>query len=60
MNTRDDPAKKEENLKTSAYSTSVQLAQAYVPWQRYGVTYSPQEALEKGTLFPELYRPYPY
>ncbi len=37
-----------------------ELAKAYVPWQVYGVTYPPAEALEKGTLFPELYRPYPY
>lgn len=37
-----------------------ELARAYVPWQMYGVTYSPAEALEKGTLFPDLYRPYPY
>lgn len=37
----------------------VKLATAYVPWQHYGAIYSPAEALEKGTLFPELYRPYP-
>ncbi len=36
------------------------LAQAYVLWQKYGKTFSPAEALEKGTLFPELYSPYPY
>ncbi|MEW6275242.1 MAG: spore coat associated protein CotJA [Bacillota bacterium] len=60
MNTHDDPVNKEENVKASAFVASVKLAQAYVPWQRYGVTFSPQEALEKGTLFPELYRPYPY
>lgn len=38
----------------------LRLAQAYVPWQRYGRVFSPPEALEKGTLFPELYSPYPY
>ncbi|MFZ5632852.1 MAG: spore coat associated protein CotJA [Bacillota bacterium] len=38
----------------------MELATAYIPYQRYGPTYSPAEALEKGTLFPELYRPYPY
>lgn len=37
---------------------SMELARAYVPWQVYGRTYTPAEALEKGTLFPELYRPY--
>jgi len=36
------------------------LAQAYVIWQTYGPVFSPSEALEKGTLFPELYSPYPY
>ena len=36
------------------------LAQAYVIWQKYGRTFTPAEALGKGTLFPELYSPYPY
>lgn len=44
----------------TAYYPPVGLAQAYVLWQRYGKVYSPSEALEKGTLFPELYSPYPY
>lgn len=44
----------------TAYYPPVGLAQTYVPWQRYGKVYSPGEALEKGTLFPELYSPYPY
>lgn len=38
----------------------IRLAEAYVPWQIYSRTYPPGEALRKGTLFPELYRPYPY
>ncbi len=36
-----------------------ELARAYIPIQRFGQTYSLPEALEKGTLFPELWRPYP-
>lgn len=36
------------------------LAEAYVPWHKYGRTFSPEEALEKGTIFPNLYRPYKY
>lgn len=36
------------------------LAQAYVIWQSYGAVFSPAEALGKGTIFPELYSPYPY
>ncbi|MCL5058476.1 MAG: spore coat associated protein CotJA [Actinobacteria bacterium] len=38
----------------------MRLARAYVPCQRYGPAYSPREALERGTLFPDLYSPYPY
>ena len=34
------------------------LARAYIPFQIMNQVYSPKEALEKGTLFPELYRPY--
>ena len=34
------------------------LAEAYVPYQYYTHTYPIFEALDKGTLFPELYRPY--
>jgi len=36
----------------------MRLATAYVPWQRYGRTFTPREALMKGTLFPDLYQPY--
>lgn len=35
------------------------LAHAYVPMQHYEQAFSPQEALQKGTLFPELFGPYP-
>lgn len=38
---------------------TVPLAHAYVPRQTYSKAYSPQEALMKGTLFPELYGVYP-
>lgn len=34
------------------------LARAYIPFQYMNQVYSPSEALQKGTLFPELYRPY--
>lgn len=33
------------------------LAHSYTPWQYYNVVFSPAEALDKGTLFPELYQP---
>lgn len=35
----------------------VRLAHACVPPQTYNVVYSPAEALDKGTLFPELFQP---
>jgi hypothetical protein len=31
-----------------------ELAQAYIPYQIYGKTFLPDEALEKGTVFPAL------
>jgi len=34
------------------------LAMAYVPWQCWGETYKPAEALCRGTIFPELDLPF--
>lgn len=34
------------------------LAMAYVPWQHYKETYDPDKALEVGTIFPELDKPF--
>ena len=34
------------------------LAHSYVPWQYYDKAFSPQEALIRGTLFPELFGVY--
>jgi hypothetical protein len=36
------------------------LAEAYVLRQEFGKRYSFEEALYRGTLWPALYRPYPY
>lgn len=49
-----------ETYQAAWFYPSLPLAQAFVVWQKYGQTYSPAEALQKGTIFPELYRPYPY
>jgi hypothetical protein len=35
-----------------------ELATAYVPYQQWGKLYPPEEALSRGTIFPDLYRPY--
>ena len=43
---------------TNNYSSNFKLATAYIPFQNYSRIYIPQEALNKGTIFPELYRPY--
>lgn len=34
------------------------LAMAYVPMQEYGVLYDEADALEAGTLFPDLDKPF--
>ncbi|MDF2839565.1 MAG: hypothetical protein K0Q99_336 [Clostridia bacterium] len=35
-----------------------ELATAYVPYQVMQKIFEPKKALMKGTIFPELYRPY--
>lgn len=47
-----------EMLMTPYMPVMPKLAEAYVPYQEYKTSYSPEEALEKGTMFPELYSPY--
>lgn len=34
------------------------LAMAYVPWQHFNQVYEPEMALDQGTLFPELDKPF--
>lgn len=34
------------------------LAIAYVPWQRWNQTYDLEKALQAGTIFPELDKPF--
>ena len=34
------------------------IAMAYVPWQFFQETYEPDKALQYGTIFPELYKPF--
>lgn len=33
-------------------------AMAYIPFQQYETVYSPEKALERGTMFPELDKPF--
>ncbi|MFW5980531.1 MAG: spore coat associated protein CotJA [Halanaerobiaceae bacterium] len=37
---------------------NMKLAHAYVPVQQYSENFSLEDALQKGTLFPELWMPY--
>ena len=37
-----------------------ELARAHIVIQKFTDSFSPKEALAKGTLFPELYCPYKY
>jgi hypothetical protein len=37
---------------------SFELAEAYIPFQWYTTSLSPMEALQAGTMFSELVRPY--
>ncbi|NBH13208.1 spore coat associated protein CotJA [Lachnospiraceae bacterium] len=34
------------------------IAMAYVPWQFMSETYEPDKALQYGTIFPELNKPF--
>ncbi|HLV08578.1 MAG TPA: spore coat associated protein CotJA [Halanaerobiales bacterium] len=36
----------------------MKLAHAYIPYQEFREAYSPEQALRRGTLFPELWMPY--
>ncbi|MCY6958091.1 spore coat associated protein CotJA [Clostridium brassicae] len=38
---------------------NVRLAAAYVPFQKLCTIFSPIESLKRGTVFPELFSPYP-
>ena len=41
-----------------AMGPEFKLAEAYVPYQMLQKVYEPMKGLMKGTIFPELYRPY--
>ena len=42
------------NCEVPVMPETFELACAYVPYQQYNIIYSPEESLEKGTVFPEL------
>ncbi|MGN0293415.1 MAG: spore coat associated protein CotJA [Lachnospiraceae bacterium] len=42
----------------SEYEHERSLAMAYVPYQQSGEIFGLSEAISKGTIFPELYKPF--
>lgn len=48
-----------KKMKMTQCEMPMVLAHAYVPWQYYDRAFCPEEALMKGTLFPELWGVYP-
>lgn len=46
----------DDKIEKQAFTS--QLARAYIPWQRFTTKWSPAEGLARGTIFPELYKPY--
>ena len=42
----------------SLFPKDTPLAMCYVPFQTYDTTYAENVAIEKGTIFPELYFPF--
>lgn len=46
------------NRPESMFPENAVLAQSYVPIQKMSKTYTPNKGLKKGTIFPELVRPY--
>lgn len=47
-----------EEMMENLEMPQLELARAYIPYQQYAKSYSDEEALHKGTMFPELYSPY--
>ena len=40
------------------FPSSTPVAMAYIPFQQFGKLYSPEKALDAGTLFPDLDKPF--
>lgn len=47
-----------EAKQSHMHPPQMELARAYVPFQMFNQVFSPQEGLRRGTIFPELVRPY--
>lgn len=59
MNTsREHSCQNECRQQRPDYISDMALAMAYVPWQHYQSIYEPDKALQVGTIFPELNKPF--
>lgn len=45
-------------MENMALPVNAPLAMSYVPWQFWGDLYDEKVALERGTAFPALYKPF--
>lgn len=53
-----EPDNKYHNSGKQDNLAELPLAMAYVPWQIWGKRFEIDKALNNGTLFPELYKPF--
>lgn len=51
-------AAREPACRTESEMQGVHLAMAYMPWQKFGETFSSSDGFQKGTIFPELFKPF--
>ncbi len=58
VNMNQPPEDKSYNGGIPKFPSSTPLAMAYVPFQQWGDTKSPEDALDCGTLFPDLVFPF--
>lgn len=52
------PSENRYTGETTSFPSQTSLAMAYVPFQQWGDTMQPNEALESGTLFSDLVFPF--
>ncbi len=46
------------NEQKSMFPNDAVVGMAYVPWQQLEEVYEPEVALQHGTIFPELHKPF--
>lgn len=53
-----EPSRADEAKEREGFPAQTPLAMAYVPMQKIGKVYEPEVALNAGTLYPELDKPF--